>query len=102
MNGLPRPDLASLSTLGAVTLCLGLLAGCSSNDTAADRSPADSSTTKHHAGKHHTKKPTETTSDSDPTGADDQSTDADSSSSSSKKVTVPVYFVGDTPQGPRL
>jgi len=79
MTALPRRTrVAAL----ALTAALGtVLTGCGSDDgsdTPVATDPADSSTT-----------PAETELDSE-TGA------------SEDEVTVPVYFVGDTPQGPRL
>ena len=76
-----RPRSAAL--LAAILVAASLLGGCGS-DTADDPDPA-SGTTGHHSS---------------------QATPSDGSSPSSTaqadQVTVPVYFVGDTPQGPRL
>jgi hypothetical protein len=85
MNALPRTRLAVLAT---VALTATLLAGCGEDDTgAADPNPAGSSTKK--TPKAEPSEPAETPSTDNPSGSTDT-------------VTVPVYFVGDTPQGPRL
>lgn len=81
MTALPRRTrVAAL----ALTAALGtVLTGCGSDDgsdTPVATDPVDSSTT-----------PAETES-----GSESGSADAEG------EVTVPVYFVGDTPQGPRL
>ena len=76
MRSLPR--LAVLLT--AATLAITGVAGCGS-DTASDQRPT-SGTTRHQAP------PSEG-------GSPDSTAQAD-------QVTVPVYFVGETPQGPRL
>lgn len=73
----------------ACALTLSGVAACGTDDTRADdTSPADGSPT----GSTRTSEPTESTAPS-PT---------ESSSTPEDMVTVPVYFVGDTPQGPRL
>lgn len=73
----------------ACALTLGGLAGCGKDDTKADdTSPADSS-------------PTATTATSDP-GDTATSSPNESSATPEGTVTVPLYFGGDTPQGPRL
>jgi hypothetical protein len=64
------------------------LAGCSSDDPAAeDPSPASGST------RHH---------DEDGSGSPEPSGSSGSTGGATDTVTVPVYFVGDTPQGQRL
>jgi Immunoglobulin-like domain of bacterial spore germination len=71
----------------AVLLCasVALLAGCMDDDPSAkDPAPASGST-NHHSSDH--------TDSPEPTGSTGGTTDT---------VTVPIYFVGDTPQGPRL
>lgn len=79
MTRRPRSTALLVAALVATTL----LAGCGS-DSAEDQSPASGPTRHHSAG----------------------STPSDGSSPSSTaqadQVTVPVYFVGETPQGPRL
>ncbi|MCW2793563.1 MAG: hypothetical protein JWO76_2661 [Nocardioides sp.] len=85
MHTLPRTRLAALA---AAALTASLLAGCGGDDDdkAADPTPAGSSTKK-------PPKSTPTDAGSEPTGTPSGTAD---------QVTVPVYFVGDTPQGPRL
>ncbi|MCW2842392.1 MAG: hypothetical protein JWN22_308 [Nocardioides sp.] len=84
MHSLPRTRLVALA---AAAVAASLLAGCSPDDsTAADPNPAGSSPKK-------TPKNQPTEEASEPSGT---------STGSSAQVTVPVYFVGDTPQGPRL
>ncbi|MGY2702840.1 Gmad2 immunoglobulin-like domain-containing protein [Nocardioides sp. HB32] len=61
------------------------LAGCGSDDTGADQRPASGST-KHHDGQ----------GSESPKGSGVSAQPADG------QTTVPVYFVGDTPHGPRL
>ncbi|GAW49944.1 MULTISPECIES: Gmad2 immunoglobulin-like domain-containing protein [unclassified Nocardioides] len=72
-----RARIAVLLTASAVAL-----AGCGS-DSADDTTPTSGST-KHH-GQH-----------------SDEASPSESSEPAADQVTVPVYFVGDTPQGPRL
>ncbi|CAI9407277.1 Gmad2 immunoglobulin-like domain-containing protein [Nocardioides sp. T2.26MG-1] len=72
-----------VALLSAAVVGLGALAGCGSDDTKAeDPTPASGSTKD--AGGTGTTEPSE------------------SSEPSAETVAVPVYFVGDTPQGPRL
>jgi hypothetical protein len=65
------------------------LAGCSEDPTAADPAPASGSTT--HTG-----------GDSQDAQEDGATVEPSESPGTTDTVTVPVYFVGDTPQGPRL
>ncbi|MBZ5741050.1 Gmad2 immunoglobulin-like domain-containing protein [Nocardioides mangrovi] len=67
-------------------LAAGGLAGC--NDSGDDQSPASGPT------KHHTR--------ATDGGATDDAGDDGGSDDSGDTTTVPVYFVGDTPQGTRL
>jgi hypothetical protein len=67
--------------LSLATICLAALAGCGSDPTAEDPTPASGST--RHQGS----------ASPEPSESSDGTTDT---------VAVPVYFVGDTPQGPRL
>jgi hypothetical protein len=72
-----------VALLSVAVVGLGALAGCGSDDTKAeDPTPASGSTKD--AGESATPEPSE------------------SSEPSAETVAVPVYFVGDTPQGPRL
>jgi hypothetical protein len=77
-----RARIAVLLTASAI-----VLAGCGDDSTASDPSPASGST------KH-------------PGNQDDHGSDSpdpsESATASADQVTVPVYFVGDTPQGPKL
>ena len=75
-----RTRLAALLSVAAVGLAA--LAGCGSDTKAEDPTPASGSTKD--AGGSATPEPSE------------------SSEPSAETVAVPVYFVGDTPQGPRL
>lgn len=68
------------AALLSATVCLGALAACGSDQTAEDPAPASGST----QGRAESPEPSE------------------SSESAAETVAVPVYFVGDTPQGPRL
>jgi len=71
-----------LAALLSAAVCLGALAACGSDDTKAeDPTPANGST---QSQGNESPEPSET-------GGDETET-----------VAVPVYFVGDTPQGPRL
>jgi Immunoglobulin-like domain of bacterial spore germination/Sporulation and spore germination len=82
-----RARIAVLLTASAV-----VLAGCGDDSTAADPTPASGSTK--HPGTEHTD--TQQSESSAPSGA------AATSPPAGGTVTVPVYFVGDTPQGPKL
>lgn len=73
-----RTRLAALLAASLV-----VLVGCGDDGTASDQRPA-SGPAKHHQGK---------SGDDSPSGSADPGTE---------QATVPVYFVGDTPQGPRL
>jgi hypothetical protein len=77
-----RARIAVLLTASAV-----VLAGCGDDPKAEDTTPTSGST-KHH-GNDHTDSPEPSAS----TGGTDESGDT---------VTVPVYFVGETPQGTKL
>ena len=84
MHPLPRTRFALLV---AAALAASLVAGCSSDTrTASDQSPAGNATKK-------TPKNQPTDDAPEPTGTP---------AGSGEQVTVPVYFVAQTPQGPRL
>jgi hypothetical protein len=86
MTTRPRP-MFRLAALLAALLAASVvaLAGCNDDDpTATDQRPADSPTRQHHHQPTGEESPRET---AQPDAGQD---------------TVPVYFVGDTPQGPRL
>lgn len=82
MTALPRRTRVAALALSAALATA--LSGCGDDETpvAADPEPTDSST-----------------GPSDPASSDPAPSD---SGSPTDLVTVPVYFVGDTPQGPRL
>lgn len=87
MNAPARTRLAASAIACALTL--SGLAGCGTDDTRADdTSPADSS-------------PTSSATSSDGAATIGPSP-TENSPTSEGAVTVPLYFVGDTPQGPRL
>ena len=74
----------------ASALSLALLSGCSDGDTAAeDPGPVDSTT-----------EPTASETVEPP--SDSTTLTPSASPTPADQVTVPVYFVGETPQGPRL
>jgi hypothetical protein len=77
-----RARIAVLLTASAV-----VLAGCGDDPTAEDTTPASGSTNHHSNGS------------SDPTDPPDPS---ESTGGTADTVTVPVYFVGETPQGKKL
>ncbi|MCW2775165.1 MAG: hypothetical protein JWN91_3491 [Nocardioides sp.] len=77
-----RARIAVLLTASAV-----VLAGCGDDPKAEDTTPTSGST-KHHGNDH-----TDSPEPSESTGGTDESGDT---------VTVPVYFVGETPQGTKL
>ena len=83
-----RSRLAVLVTTSV--LAAGGLAGCDDSD---DQSPA-SGPTKHHDQA--------TDQGAEPTAGGGDTGDSGDDSGSGDTTTVPVYFVGDTPQGPRL
>lgn len=80
------------SVLGTSALALALLAGCGNDPepTASDPEPTESTSSA---------TPTEETSPPEPS---DSAAPSASPSDAPDQVTVPAYFVGDTPQGPRL
>ncbi|MBB6629344.1 hypothetical protein H5V45_18600 [Nocardioides sp. KIGAM211] len=105
MTGLPRSRRTTLVPLAVLALAAGLLVGCSSSDD--DQRPAGSATKKHHGQRGGgSGSDGSDGSGSEPDGSGSSSggsSDAgDGSADGSGEVTVPVYFVGDTPQGPRL
>lgn len=85
-----RPARRLATALSITALALGA-AACSEEAPDADPAPASQSEATD------TTSPTET-----PSGSETASSPAASPAESSDTVTVPVYFVGDTPQGPRL
>jgi hypothetical protein len=82
--------------LGALALgSLGLVGACGNDDPKAeDPSPADSTTGGSPSSGQSTGPTDEPTDDQSPTSAPP--------TGSADTVAAPVYFVGDTPQGPRL
>lgn len=76
-----RTRTAALLAVSAMSLAA--LAGCGDDGTATDQRPASGSTRQH----------------DQPAGDE---TPSESSTPQQDQVAVPVYFVGDTPQGPRL
>jgi hypothetical protein len=97
MSATTRTRTAALA-LGAA-LGLAALAGCA-DDGNADPTSAGSPTRGTDSGSTETAGPT----DGDPTSepAEPSSSATQTPTGSPEQVTVPVYFVGDTPQGPRL
>jgi hypothetical protein len=77
-----RARIAVLFAASAV-----VLAGCGDDGTAADPTPASGST-KHHGNDH--------------TDSPEPSESTDDTADTADTVTVPVYFVGETPQGTKL
>jgi hypothetical protein len=90
MAAMTRPTTSRAAVLAATAaLTAALLAGCGNDDPqAVDPTPADGSTSA---------TPTDQPTD-EPTGTDTSSPTA----APAETVTVPLYFVGETPQGPRL
>ncbi len=85
------PTLRRLvAALSLSALALGA-AACSPGGTDSDPAPAANETKATDPGA-----PSETSSPSDP------ATETTDGGGSAEAVTVPVYFVGDTPQGPKL
>jgi hypothetical protein len=76
-----RARIAVLLTASAV-----VLAGCGDDPTAEDTKPASGSTNHH----------------SNDSGATDSPEPSESTGGTTDTVTVPVYFVGETPQGKKL
>ncbi len=95
---LPRPRSLAASA-ATITLGLGLLAGCGSDDTdpvASD--PGSSSPPSTEAGE-----PSgSATPQPDPAPSDPATSEGGTDPGGGEKVAVPVYFVGDSPTGPRL
>lgn len=78
-----------LPTIAVTVLLAALAAGCGDDEPTTTEDARDSDT------------PSADTSP-DPSSSDATATSTESSEAGSGSVTVPVYFVGDTPQGPRL
>ncbi len=96
-----------VTTTAALAVGLGLLAGCGAEDTdpvAADPRASDSATTK--AGQSPTADPMpDPDPDPDPDSsepAEQTATATATANGSTDTVAAPVYFVGDSPTGPRL
>lgn len=107
MPDLRRP--AGLALAAVLLLASGALAGCGGSDSVsptADERPASGSGAGGSGGGDGSGGAGGTAgsaSDGASGGTDSSTgTDAGGSSSSAAQVTVPVYFVGDTPAGPRL
>ncbi|WP_122818107.1 Gmad2 immunoglobulin-like domain-containing protein [Nocardioides pantholopis] len=90
MSSSPRFRTAVLAATAA--LSLAALTGCGEDEPSRAQDPASPETSA---------TPSASTSPSDPASSS-PSSPAPSASESGEQVTVPVYFVGDTPQGPRL
>lgn len=85
----------TFSALAAAALGLSLLAACSDDgDVDADDGSSPAETT--------TDATTDPTSPVDPTGATSDATGAPTGTDAPGPEVVPVYYVGDTPQGDRL
>ena len=88
MTAPARKRLAVLASLAVVALAL---AGCAEDDPRGDDpNPIDSTSST-------TSEPTE-----DPTGSSSTATPSSSASTGTEMVAAPVYFVSQTPIGPRL
>jgi hypothetical protein len=88
-----RTRLAPL--LALLPVAVAGLTGCGTDDDAQADDPSQGSS---HSGKP-SRAPSSTT---DPTASPTGSPTADATATGPATVAVPLYFVGDTPQGPRL
>jgi hypothetical protein len=89
----PRSLLAAGPVAAALLLGAGTLAGCDGLGAGPDERPA--------GGTHRTGA-SGSTAPAEPTGSDPSDPPSEGTSGSTDTVTVPVYFVGDTPAGSRL
>lgn len=87
MTAFPRRTRLAALALGAVLVPALTACGDDTDPVAADPEPTESSTPTEEPTEGVSETPTEPPTESDPPAG---------------TVTVPVYFVGDTPQGPRL